>query len=203
MREHDPTTVGGPGRVLRLPLVRCNATRVRPLPGEQVEPEEPLARPLARENKPASIGCPVGRAPRDWLPGTGDMRGSAPVQADDPRPLLAAFVVHAEQEPSAVGRDVRLELEDAFEVEEFAKGGAVGACDVRSVGAREDDAPPGQLVRDTRRRVTCLAASSRSRLTFTAVRTRRGQSGNERDKYQALAALHASLLHRCGPPRFR
>src|SRR6266508_3265066 len=102
------------------------------------------------------------------------MRGSAPVQADDPRPLLATLIVHAN--------------------------------DVRSVGAREDDAPAGQLLRGTHRQLTRLVAGSRpgrGGLTFTAVRARRGQSDNERETNQALAALHASLLHRCGPPRFR
>ena len=85
------------------------------------------------------------------------------VGTHDPQPVslravveLAAFVVHAEQEPSAVGRDVRLELEDAFEVEDLAKGRAIGAGDVRSVGAGEDDAPAGQLARD---RVTGSLAS--------------------------------------------
>jgi hypothetical protein len=67
MSERDPTTVGRPGGVLRLPLVRGDAARVRPVPGEDVEAKEPLARSLAREDKP-SIGCPVGRAPGDRLP---------------------------------------------------------------------------------------------------------------------------------------
>jgi hypothetical protein len=42
------------------------------------------------------------------------MSGFASVQADDPRPLLATFVVDAQEKPSAVRGDVRLKLEDAF-----------------------------------------------------------------------------------------
>jgi len=35
--------------------------------------------------------------------------------------LLATLIVHAKQEASTVGRDIRLELEDGFEVEHLAK----------------------------------------------------------------------------------
>ena len=121
-----------------------------PVPVEDVEPEDLLALPLPREDKAPPIGCPVGRTSIYRPARTGDVGAAAPVQGNDPRTLLAILIVHAKEEPSTVGRDIRLELENPFEVEHLAKGRAVRAREVCSVGAREDDAPACQLVRGTR-----------------------------------------------------
>ena len=131
-------------------------------------------------------------------------RGRCPIpDHEDDSP---SFVVYAEQEPRAVGRDVGLELEDAFEVEELVKARAVGVRDVRSVSAREDKAPAGQLVGNPRRQLIQHAPASRldrTRPTLTAVRARCGQNENKRDKHEFLAALHAPLLHRYRPSPFQ
>jgi hypothetical protein len=79
-----------------------------------VRAKEPLARSFARKDKPPPVGRPVGCAPGDRLSGTGNMSRFASVQRRRATSLLATFVIDAQEKPSAVRGDVRLELEDAF-----------------------------------------------------------------------------------------
>jgi hypothetical protein len=96
-----------------------------------------------------------------------------PVESDDPGALLAARVVNTKKKPSTVWTDVCLVFEDAFEIDHLAKGPAVGAPTERPIGARKDDAPVGQFVRDPHRRLArfgaaSLLAGSRSTLGWVA-----------------------------------